>query len=245
MNDPFFIGWQSEAISRRQALRTAGAAILGGGLLGGAMALTRPATTGGVWDLDDIRNWPGRVIADPYPMLLTKALDGTPRLVLLVTEGKCAVRSRLTAAVSAGGVAVRGSLLRRENQAMLAAVDGEEWLIPVPAMDMPIPERINLGQLRAAGELLDSKCWFGGMRPGHGKAHKACAALCVRGGIPPALHTVIDGKPTLLLLTDQDDRPWGEAILPFVGDQVQVSGRLFRQGDQLTLAIDPGMLQRL
>lgn len=35
------------------------------------------------------------------------------------------------------------------------------------------------------GELVDSKCYLGTMKPGDGKTHKSCAILCLRGGIPP------------------------------------------------------------
>ena len=53
------------------------------------------------------------------------------------------------------------------------------------------------------GEIVDSKCFLGVMTPGDGRTHSACASLCLRGGIPPAL-LVRDraGRSALYLLED-------------------------------------------
>ena len=84
-----------------------------------------------------------------------------------------------------------------------------------------------------AGEILDAKCWFGAMRPGYGKTHKACAALCARGGLPLAfcqLDVCGDGAEAPLLL-DQYGRPFGREVLPHIADPVVLNGRLIEAGD--------------
>jgi hypothetical protein len=44
-----------------------------------------------------------------------------------------------------------------------------------------------IGTVELPGEIVDTKCYLGAMRPGVGKVHRACAARCLSGGIPPGL----------------------------------------------------------
>ncbi|MEI6357910.1 MAG: hypothetical protein WCP53_12550, partial [Verrucomicrobiota bacterium] len=37
------------------------------------------------------------------------------------------------------------------------------------------------------GELVDTNCYFGVMRPATGKVHRACVVRCLNGGDPPGL----------------------------------------------------------
>ena len=43
----------------------------------------------------------------------------------------------------------------------------------------------ELGTFQLNGEVLDPKCYFGVMKPGHGKPHRDCAIRCIAGGIIP------------------------------------------------------------
>ena len=94
------------------------------------------------------------------------------------------------------------------------------------------------------------------MKPGGGKTHKACAALCISGGIPPMFVTRDgNGQETFYLLTTAastrahepsmaDRGPANRLVLPFVGEAVEVEGRLERHGDLRALAIQPGGIRR-
>ena len=67
-----------------------------------------------------------------------------------------------------------------------------------------------LGRVRLAGEIVDSKCWLGVMKPAEGKSHKDCAIRCISGGAPAAL-VARDGRggAAVLLLVGEDGRPLG------------------------------------
>jgi hypothetical protein len=67
----------------------------------------------------------------------------------------------------------------------------------------PIVETLGLQEL--TGELVDTKCYFGVMRPAVGKVHRGCAVRCLSGGIPPGL-LVRNGNEssTVYLLEDRD-----------------------------------------
>lgn len=45
----------------------------------------------------------------------------------------------------------------------------------------------SLGEFTLQGEIVDSKCYLGVMRPGNTKTHRACAVRCIAGGVPPVL----------------------------------------------------------
>jgi hypothetical protein len=54
------------------------------------------------------------------------------------------------------------------------------------------------------GELVDSKCFLGVMRPAVGKVHRGCAIRCLAGGVPPGLllrNSDINSSVMVLLLS--------------------------------------------
>jgi hypothetical protein len=102
-----------------------------------------------------------------------------------------------------------------------------------------------LGSFKGTGEILDSKCWFGAMRPATGKVHKACASLCIRGGIPPAFFTRPPHQTEQLMIMTNGGQPYGPGILERVADPVSVVGQLFKLGDLLVLDAPLASIQRM
>lgn len=230
--DDFFIGWADAPKRDRRFLlgATLGLVAAGAGLAG-LLANAHEPAGGGTWDQSDVRSFTGQLVRDPYPALVTSDIDGSSRTAFLVSSTKTGLGGRLRRQVG-DAVRVRGTLIARGANAMIAAIDGEDWIgnaSPAPAISWPA---IDLGPALLTGEILDAKCWFGAMRPGDGKVHKACASLCIRGGLPPAFCTsgCGDGAEISLFL-DADGNAHGAGLLPFVADPVYASGRLFRVGD--------------
>jgi hypothetical protein len=85
-----------------------------------------------------------------------------------------------------------------------------------------------LGTAALTGELVDTKCYFGVMRPATGKVHRGCAVRCLSGGVPPGL-LVRDasGNGVVVLLVGGDGGP-----LRF---NVQWAARLVRAEGELEL----------
>jgi hypothetical protein len=207
---------------------------------GGALVAFEQAPPGdGSWNPDDERDWVGLFVREPYPMLRTTALDGTPRTAYLVSSNKQGVQHRL-GGVSEGPVVVRGSLISRGKNAMIAVADGDQWLRGATAADtqkigdgLADWQEHKVGAATYAGEVLDSKCWFGAMQPGQGKPHKSCAALCIQGGLPAVFcpEGLCGAGETAPLLTDERGRAHGTGLLPLVADAIVATGRLVRVGD--------------
>jgi len=223
--EPFFVGWSPElAKPTRRFLLTAGAGLaVGAGAVGLSLGAAAPHPGPGFWDQGKKVAVTGTIYPGPYLHLLTEDLGDGPRMVLLVGAGKDRVTVR--PALTFTGAAVTGTLIERGAHAMMA-VDGV-YPDPAPGRVLPGPAT-DLGEAVMTGEILDAKCWFGAMRPGHGKTHKACAALCATGGLPLAFCETgrcSDGKAALLLLNERG-QAFGREILPLVADPVMVRGRI-------------------
>lgn len=249
-DDSFFIGWaDTPPADRRFFLRAGLGLTAAAGALGFGLAALQQRPGPGRWDPDAVREWRGVLSAEPYAMLRTTALGGGPRTALLSCLGKCGVAARI-GALAGQPVVVTGSLIQRGQQAMIAVDEVGDWVrrderTPVadPALHMPSAEA--LGEVSLAGEILDSKCWFGAMRPSSGKVHKACAALCIRGGIPPAFFARGPGGQDSLMIMTSGGRAHGPELLGLVADPVQVQGRVHRLGDLLVLDAPVAAIRRL
>lgn len=126
--------------------------------------------------------------------------------------------------------------------------DGPDWIRaaegPVDAA-LAFPEPEPLGELTLAGEILDSKCWFGAMRPGEGKVHKACASLCIRSGIAPAFFARDANENSALLVMTERGGRFGETMLAHVADPVEATGTVSRVGDLFLFDVAPEGVRRV
>ncbi|MEL6662568.1 MAG: hypothetical protein AAFR33_06160 [Pseudomonadota bacterium] len=246
--DDFFIGWAETPKSDRRFFLGAGLALLAGTAVtaGGVAALQRRAGPGD-WAMGDIREWRGIATSEPYAMLRTLDLDGTPRTALLGCQGKCGVAARI-GALEGQPVVVKGSLIQRGPHAMIAVIDGMDWIEADPAgttADLAFPEPEPLTEVSLSGEILDSKCWFGAMRPSEGKVHKSCASLCIRGGIPPAFYVKDRAEQTALMIMTDQGAAHAESLLEYVADPVSISGQVLHFGDLLLLDAPVSAISRL
>jgi hypothetical protein len=99
------------------------------------------------------------------------------------------------------------------------------------------PATSPLGEGRFVGELVDSKCFFGVMRPATGKVHRACAIRCLSGGVPPGL-LVHDrnGDGVVFLLAGPSDEPLHYDV-QLAGTLIEVTGGLELNGETPVLRV--------
>jgi hypothetical protein len=177
-----------------------------------------------VWDDGHVVTVSGVLVARPCPAIVEEGGKGA---VLLVEEGKHGA-SR-AAALDGQRVAASGYLLRREGRRMLELAPGVDGLRALGPGSPPDSRRVGPATLR--GQIVDSKCYLGAMKPGEGKTHKECATLCIMGGIPAVLVTA-DGW---YLMADRDGGPLARETLAYIADRVEVEGEVWRTGPLLVV----------
>jgi hypothetical protein len=248
MADPggdFYVGYRPAAPAGlgRWLRRVVAAIVLGGAAVAGALASLQAPFADATFEYGTVRDFEGSLRADPYPALEVVApADRAGRTHLLVDRGKHGAGEDV---VDLAGRAVRvaGQLVERESMAMV-----ELTTKPVeqgPAAPGPV-ER-SFGQRRLRGEIVDTKCHLGVMKPGEGKVHRACAARCISGGIPPALW-VRDraGRSRRYLLQGTDGGALGgPEVLARVAEPVEVVGEVVRRGDLWLLRTDAARIRRI
>lgn len=244
----FYIGYQGRApAGLGRFLRRATVALI---VLAAAVAAALAALQGepdpGVFEFGVVRELEGVIRERPHPLL---RVDRPGRdaaswsRYYLVAAGKHGADA-LVAGLDGRRVRLRGSLIHRQGQTMIEVVAGSiEATGPVAA---PAGGAIDLGVQTLRGEIVDSKCYLGVMKPGRGKPHRACATLCIRGGIPPVLRVVTPGgEHRHLLLIDPLGGAVNDRVLGLIAEPVEVTGRVRRDGDLLILETDPGTIRRL
>lgn len=246
----YFVGYlDTPKLDRRYLL---GLSVLGLGIAGGAGAFLAAKQGGagqGSWDMGTQVSLTGYLSEEPYPLLRTTSLDGTMQTVLLACDTKCGAQEKLAeASISRDRVTVRGSLIQRGRHVMMAVANEADWI----TADDTLPARLtgfdeeDLGAVVLNGEILDSKCWFGAMRPNAGAGHKACAMLCIAGGLAPYFYARDAlGRSRAMMITDPDGNALVQPILRYVADPVRVAGRVHRIEDLLQLRLDPADLSRI
>ncbi len=236
--DDFYIGYQPKApaalarFTRRAVSVTVGVALAAGA----ALAVALPYFGAGEFEFGVTREFNGTLRCSAAPTLTTAEAD-----YLLVGGGKRGVAPEICGA-SGAEVALRGTLIRRDGRQLLEVTEAPPQGTPA----IPAAADVPLGRFTLTGEIVDSKCYFGVMNPGEGRAHRACAVQCLRGGVP-AVFIARDrtGATTPLLLTGPAGQAINAALLRWTGEAVAASGEVVRQGKWLVWKIDPASLRPL
>lgn len=223
---PIYVGYlRLPARHRRFVVGAAAVLVCLFVLVAGVIASSQRDPGDAVWETGHEQAWTGVIRMEPYPMLVEA--DGTARFI--VGMGKYAVRDQVS--VFDGEVCrVRGFSLAREHRRMIELTADEDAIARADA-GMPETAPIVNGSpprdIVVFGEIVDGKCYLGAMKPGDGKAHKACAILCISGGLPPLVAAEIEGTGGLYpLLRVGGSTVLPERVLEMVGEPVRIEGRL-------------------
>lgn len=201
-----------------------------------------PKTGTGTWDLNAKVTIEGRLELEPYPMIIPS--DSTRQPVLVVQVGKLSARPLLEGNESKS-MSLSGYMIERGHWQMLE-IDNTD--IPAPIAATSIRAETNGAEqlVSLTGEIVDSKCMLGVMKPGTGKVHRSCAELCIMGGMPPMLLVKnATGKKAAYLLVNEEGGAVGRALLPHVAVPVQVSGMAFRLHGMPAIKVNPSSVARL
>ncbi|MEO5823118.1 MAG: hypothetical protein ABIT71_21655 [Vicinamibacteraceae bacterium] len=248
-DEAFYIGYDPPMpppLARR--LRRAVIGVVALGAVGAALvALRHRDIAGGTFAFGHVEPVSGVVVEHPYPAL---RIAGRTASTLLVATGKHGA-GPLVHGLTDRAVIVQGQRISRDGNEMLEIAEVSENRSPEPApgpASEGAPRRASGGApATLRGEIVDSKCFLGVMTPGQGKTHRACASLCLRGGIPPALF-VDDGagRSRLILLVS----PAGDALDPSVVadrafEPTEMAGLLAQADGWWVLRTDPATWRRI
>jgi hypothetical protein len=163
---------------------------------------------------------------------------------MLAGQGKRGVLDR-AAPLDGKLVQAKGIILKRGDLDMLQLQGGANGLSGAEG-DGAVPGATPLGRWKLAGEICDGKCLAGAMRPGTGLAHKACANLCLAGGVPPVF---VSSQPVegsqYLLLADADGGPLPDWLYDQTAIFLSIEGDIERRGDLLIFRVDPASIEVL
>ncbi len=251
----FYVGYRALPRRHRVFLIVAVPLAVLGMLVGAAgLAFDQPAWGDGFWETGAASEYRGTLSLSPYPMLHVAGESGVTSY-LLVEMGKFGSRDRFETMSELDGaaVSVRGRELRRDGRRMIEIdPDGADAGPAVTVLNGSTPavrwhEEIDEGTTELVGEIVDSKCYLGAMKPGAGRGHKACATLCLSGGIPPVLVVRQNGGgSSYLLLVDETGGGLSDSaidsIKPIIAERVTLRGRIGQVGSWGVLRIAPARL---
>jgi hypothetical protein len=167
--------------------------------------------------------------------------NGEVQTILLVEEGKFGAKERVRS-FDGQPVRVTGTMLHRDGRRMLEIAADDSGVTPI---DMSAEQQrmlrrtppVALGRVTLHGEIIDSKCYLGAMKPGNGITHKGCAVLCLRGGVPPMFVTKDRDGATYYLLTDANGGPVQEELFDLAGESTKLEAHLERWDDMDVLKL--------
>ena len=248
--DGFYIGSRPRMGRRlaRFVAPVAGLLVAGAALLGGALPVLHRPYAPARSDFRDVREFEGIRVAEPAPHLVVVRPGETGgrgfSRYWLVGRGKSGPRVDL-AALDNQHVVVRGSLIYRDGQTLLAVKGAQA--VEHPTLDAgALAQGESLGRFTLRGEIVDSKCFLGTMRPGNTKVHRGCAVRCIAGGVPPVLLVREDnGDALYFLLVAADGSAVNDRVLDLVAEPVEIEGEVVRLGDAFVLKADPAGYRRL
>ena len=238
--DPLYVGYMAAPDEHRHAVKRILLLVAAWlSFCAFTLVLTMPSPGEGVWENANEREWEGTLISDPYPMLLTA--DDT---LLVVSMGKRGAHDQIEQFADAR-VKLRGYELRRQGRRMIELVPESISLLgDAPEQQFSLT-MLDIEPIDFTGEIIDGKCFLGAMKPGNGFAHRSCAVLCLRGGLPAMFAD--DGaspdEPFPLLIVDGSTQV-PEHVMQHIATRVQMKARRASIGTLPVLVVDSGTIER-
>lgn len=197
--------------------------------MAGVIAIFMSDPGQGVWDTGTERQWVGKVQMTPYPMLISKDDTDATQAYLVVGVGKFGVHDRLKE-FDGQMVQLTGWKLQRDGRSMIelgmdsGAISQMNAADGTSDADLLVPSEVAQTPFESMGEIVDGKCYLGAMKPGNGFGHRACAVLCIQGGLPPMFVYELDGQRTFAMLKVDGSTSLSNEVLGLVAQKVRLNG---------------------
>jgi len=208
--------------------------------IGAAFALAQKQFKNGTFELGTLTEIEGVLYTNPYPVL-SIAIDGARKDVLLLGFGKFGAEASLLEISDGQGLdglrlKLQGTLIYYDGITLMQLEPKVEGTYEVLGREELSTPGTGLGKVKLNGEIIDPKCYFGVMKPGHGKIHRSCAVRCISGGIPPVfLVQNEEGIANYYLLVGENFEAANQDVLPHIGKPCTLEGSLTQRGDWMIL----------
>ncbi|MEP1209720.1 MAG: hypothetical protein ABJM29_00735 [Rhizobiaceae bacterium] len=235
--DGFFIGWGKKLPKGLSGFLIVVSLFMVGLFAGTAFSFVVSQDDPGDGAFRGRQNVTGVMQAAPYPVVHIPPGDKYPNghSIMLSGGGKRGVQNQAEP-LDGQVVQVRGALLKRGDLDMIQV--GRR----IQAVKDSTPHEVettSLGRWKLSGEICDGKCYAGAMRPGKGLAHKACANLCLIGGVPAIFVSSgpVDGS-IFFMLADADGKALGDRLYDMTAVLLSAEGEIEKRGDLHLFKID-------
>lgn len=144
-------------------------------------------------------------------------------------------------------VTLKGTLLYSDGKTLLQIDENDDPLINVSEAGAKTmaPLIKELGTVQLTGEVLDPKCYFGVMKPGHGKPHRDCAIRCIAGGISPVFWVRNEqGEANYYLILDADGKKMNDDLKDHIADPVSLTAKAVQYDDWTILYVNKDSIKR-
>ena len=202
------------------------------------------------FEFGNITTITGTYYESPIPMVIAdkgSLADSLSHDVVLVGYGKFGASGIISDIEQENGsldgkkIELAGTLIYGDGKTMMELTEKKASLKQVfEGPSTQATPSLAKNAVTVEGEIIDPKCYFGAMKPGEGKIHKSCAIRCISGGTPPILKTKNNEFSRYYILLDEQGRTINKQVLPFVAEQISVSGSTnqFSNWDVLYIDVD-------
>ena len=234
-DEEFFVGYlDTPPRTKRFALGLGvGLVLLAAGIASAAAYFQR--SPGAALERSQRTELTGLWLQQPYPHLRYRDEETGEIRHALTARGHKAGLGDAYAELDGKMVTVGGQLYRRAGGGLLVVFRAPRETEGDPASLALEEER--RGDVQLEGEIVDSKCFYGQMRPGDGRAHRPCAQLCIRGGIPPVL-VVHEGDDEMhYVLTSNGGALPIDVVMEYLAEPVRIAGNVTMRGTLRMLSV--------
>lgn len=257
-NDEFYVGYFPDAPKRTGSVIRKAVVITGMLVVGVSMFLAWSQKTFSTSNFEYGINTSGEgyLFTSPVPHLSVPLgeLAGGEKLfqnILLVGSGKTGAEKVIDKIQSTAGksliglkVKLNGYLIYGDGKAILQITEEDNDKLEVwDDIAISNHSESQTENLSLSGEVVDPKCYFGVMKPGEGKAHRACAIRCIAGGMPPVFRAT--GSAGYFLLVNENNEAINEDVLSIVGDQIKLTGEAVDWGDWRILKVNSKAIEAI
>jgi hypothetical protein len=257
----FYIGWLPDAPPRiAKHIRTVVIVLAFFVIAGGtALALLQKKFSTANFEFGQLTAIKGVYYQFPVPSLKVKASadafgQSTYITIPLVGYGKFGAEGLIRelekerkTSLNEKLVTFKGTLLYSDGKALLQIDKNDSPLVAIEKTNTKdlASDIHELGTMQLNGEILDPKCYFGVMKPGHGKPHRDCAARCIAGGISPVFWVRnAKGETDYYLILDENGNKMNAELKDHIGEPLSLSAKAVRFNDWIILYADKNSIKR-